>query len=123
MHLESIGCLVVAVVALVLWLREKRRAFGLVIKCKALQDSAAFVVESAKLLPVKDGGMIEFGFLRTANEEAWLARYTLWWGRRFLRNTKGLSAMVEAKELAVRELEKSMLWDLQKKHVERRSDD
>lgn len=123
MHLESIVCLVIAVVALVFWLRERCRVWALGIEFKALEDAAAFAVTSAKLLPVQDSGMIEFGLLRIANEEAWRARYTLWWGRRFLWNTKGLSAMVEAKELAVREAEQRMLWDLKTKHEEQRSAD
>lgn len=109
MHLESIVCLVIAVVAIILWLREKCRVLAMTIEGKALYEAATFVVKSATNAPDHGSAMVDFGLLLHDNEEAWRARYTLWFARRFFRNTKGLSAVVEHRELAVREGEKRML--------------
>ena len=109
MHLESIVCLVIAVVAIILWLREKCRTFGLTIQLKALEDTADFVVKSATNVADHGAAMVDFGFLLHDNEEDWRSRYTLWFARRFLRDTKGLSAVVEHRELAVGKSEQRLL--------------
>ena len=120
MYLESIVCLVVAVVALIFLWREKCRAFALEMEIKGLLDAAAFVVASVKNVPRTDNGSILFSFrgLAYANEEAWRARWMLWWLKRLRCNAEGTSAEVEAKELAVREEEKCMLHDLQTRQKE-----
>lgn len=116
MHLESIVCLVIAVVAIILWLREKCRVYALRLDKEALMNAATLVVGSVKNVDFPnydDIYLLSFRELVKAHKEVSLAYHWWRWLRRLRCNTERASEAIEARERDLREAEDFMVSDLE----------